>query len=481
VGRGRFPGFIGPSYTLQSVNVDAQRCVNLYPEINQLGTGKEREVAALNPTPGLTLRVTLATAPVRGIHRASTGALFAVGGNVLYEINTTLWTATSLGTLKTSLGAVSIADNGDDVLVVDGSFGYGYTISTTTFAEITDNDFYGADTVTFLDSYFILNRSGTTQFFISGSNALTFAALDIEGATSSADNVVGVIAYNENLYVFGEQSLEGFYNSGSTFTFTRYQGSISDVGCSAAHSIAKGAGEMFWLGGDSTGSGIIYKMQGFKPVRISTSSIEREIRLLTQTQIASARGYVYQQSGHIFYCLSIPGLTSTWVYDVVTGLWHERVYQSNGIEQRHRADCHSIAGGLSVVGDWQNGKVYTLDEGVYSDDSNEILRLRTAPHLSKNSLNVFHRTFILDMETGVGLDGSGQGTDPVVIMDFSDDGGHSWSNERQGNIGKIGVHRSRVKWNRLGMSKDRVYRVKVTDPVKVVLIGADINIESGTS
>ena len=79
----RFPGFIGPSYTLQSVNVECQNCVNLYPEVNQLGTGKEGEVAALVPTPGLRLLLTLPQTPIRGMKRASNGTLFVAAGNKL--------------------------------------------------------------------------------------------------------------------------------------------------------------------------------------------------------------------------------------------------------------------------------------------------------------------------------------------------------------------------------------------------------------
>src|SRR5690606_12289153 len=142
----RFPGFIGPSYTLQSVNVDCQRCVNLFPEMNALGTGKEREVASLVPTPGLRLLLALPTYPYRGVWRASNDVLFVVAGNKFYRVSSA-WTYTELGTLDTSEGPVSIADNGIQVVMVDGRFGYSYDIAAATFAKITDEDFYPADFV----------------------------------------------------------------------------------------------------------------------------------------------------------------------------------------------------------------------------------------------------------------------------------------------------------------------------------------------
>lgn len=477
----RFPGFIGPSYTLQSVNVDCQNCVNLFPEVNDLGTGKEREVAALVPTPGLRLLLTLPQSPVRGLWRASNDQVFAVGGNKLYRISST-WVATELGSLNTSTGSVSIADNGLEVVIVDGQYGYSWTIGTSTFAQITDPNFYAADQVTFQDGYFIFNRTGTKQFFISGLYAVTFDALDIGTAEGSPDNLVGLIAHNQNLFLFGSQSVEAFYNSGdSLFPFTRIQGAVVAVGCAAPFSIAALSNSVFWLGGDENGNGIIYRMQGYQPQRISTPAIEAVIRGLDPDDVADSRAWTYQQGGHVFYCLNISGADSTWVYDVSTGLWHERRYLNLWSLERHRADCHATAFGENIVGDYVNGKVYALDPDTRTDNGTSIVRERTAPHLSQELARLFHHFFQLDMETGVGLDGTGQGVNPQVLLQWSDDGGHTWSTERWADAGAIGKTKTRVIWRRLGSSYDRVYRVRVTDPVKVVLIGAQVGVEGGSA
>ena len=129
-------GFIGPSYTLRSKSVDAQKTLNLYPELNEIGTGKNREVAALIHTPGLLKIATLTPGPGRGLYTAGNGRLFAVSGNKFYEV--TLTVATEYGTLSTSTGQVCMADNGIDLLIVDGLKGYVFTLATNTFAEITE-------------------------------------------------------------------------------------------------------------------------------------------------------------------------------------------------------------------------------------------------------------------------------------------------------------------------------------------------------
>ena len=156
----RVPGFIGPSYVSQSTNVDAQRCVNWFPEINPLGTGKEREVACLLPAPGKRVLVTIPKSPLRGGWRASNGQLFIAAADKLYIVSSS-WVATEIGTLLTDQGPVIFSDNGQQVVLVDGSFGYYWTLATETFSQITSPDFYPSTHVGFIDGYFVFIRNGT--------------------------------------------------------------------------------------------------------------------------------------------------------------------------------------------------------------------------------------------------------------------------------------------------------------------------------
>lgn len=480
----RFTGFIGPSYTATSVNVDCQRCMNLYPEIDSLGTGKDGEVASLVSTPGLTLKCTLPTSPVRGVFQASNGKVFAVGGQYAYSISSS-WVVTQLGQLNTSTGAVSMADNGIQLVIVDGSGatgGYYVTLSNNAFTQINDANFLGADLVTYQDGYFIFNKTGSPFFFCSDLNAVTFNALNTAAKSGYPDNLIGHISCSQNLYLFGAQSSEVWYDAGTTpCPFARLQGAMIQVGCIAKNSIARLQNMVYWLGGDENGQGIVYSMQGYSPQRVSTPAIESQIRSVGISNMANARAWVYEQGGHVFYCLNVPGLSSTWVYDVSTGFWHERTFTGLWGFERHKADCATLAYGLNVVGDYSSGNIYALDSTKYSDNGTSIVRLRASPHLSKDMVRLFHSSFQLDMETGVGVDGSGQGTDPQVMLQWSDDGGHKWSNEHWTSAGKIGATKYRVIFRRLGSSRSRVYRVVISDPVKVTLIGAELGTEQGVA
>lgn len=470
----RQPGFIGPSYEVRAKNVDCQRCVNLYPEIDELRTGKAGEVASLIGTPGLALLVALPTGPIRGEYRVtSSGDFYVVAGNQLYKVASD-WTYTAMGSLITQTGTVSMSDNGTQLIVVDGPYGYILPFSNNAWQRITADGFTGADKVVFIDGYFIVNRPDSQVFQISALyDGLQWDALDFGTAEGSPDNIVSIEEYRNQLIVFGERTIEPYYDSGDEFPFTRVQGGFIEFGCAAAQSVAKLDDKLFWLGQNDYGQGVVYTLQGYQPARVSNYAVELAIQ--GYGDISDAVAYAYQQDGHSFYVLNFTGANTTWVYDTTTGIWHERDYTNDGVSERHRANCHTFVFDTHVVGDYANGNLYAFRMDQYTDNGATITRLRAAPHLTGEDLDwVFYSRFQLDMKSGTGLDGTQQGTNPQVMLDWSNDGGYSWSPKQTRSMGQIGQYTYRAIWNRLGKSRDRVHRVTITDPVEVVLIGAVI-------
>lgn len=476
----RFVGFIGPTYTLEAVDVDCQRCINLYPELNELGTGKDKEIASLVGAPGLSLLATLPVAGHRGSLTASNGQVFMVAYNKLYKVLSD-FTYTELGTLVTTSGNVSLADNGLQLVVVDGPNGYVWDFTLLTFTQISSPNFFGSDKVLHQDGYFVFNKPGTSQFYLSDLEAATFTTIP-QLISPLFPNIVEVVSFetdHRNLWVLGPRNYEVFFNSGAVFPFEYVQGSCGDVGCAAAFSVASLNGTLVWLGQDKRGSGTVYEASGYQPVRISNQAVELAIQ--SYSTISDAVAWTYSDAGHNFYVLNFPTANATWVFDSQTKLWHERAYLLDGNLLRHRGQTHTYAFGKHIVGDWENGKVYELTRSVYSDDGAAMFRRRRAPHISTDMNRQFFSEFQLDLETGVGIDGLGQGTDPQVILRWSDDGGHTWSNEKWTAFGKIGRKRARAAWQRLGSARNRVFEVTITDPVKTTIIGAEINFAVGTS
>jgi hypothetical protein len=401
----KISGFIGPSYTLRSPNVDCQRSVNLFPEINEVGSGKEQEVAALLSTPGLSLIRTLGTSPHRGggAIKAANGRVFMVSGNTLYEINADL-TATGRGAIGTATGPVSMADNGVQLIIVDGSaIGYIFTYATNVLAPIADADFPGANQVVFQDGYFIVNRLNTNQFFISALyDGTSWNGLDLGSKESQPDNIQALISDHRELWLFGSSSSEVWFNSGNAnFPFRRT--ATLEHGIDNAFTVQKIDNSIFWVSKrDGEGFRMVVKANGYQSVRVSTHAVELAIQ--GYGEAAGATSWTYQKDGHSFYCLNFPTAKTTWVLDLATMLWHERTYGAGQLS-RHRAETHVFAFGKHLVGDYDNGNLYELSDSVYSDNSQPLTRMRISSHASKDLKYIFYDEVQFDLEVGVGLDG----------------------------------------------------------------------------
>lgn len=480
-----FGGFVGPAYEARSKYQDAQRSINWYPEVDP--TPGAASPLALYPTPGLLDFVTPGpVAPVRGLYVSPSDLtkLYAVVGQSLYSIVGT--TPNLLGSLNSAVNPVSMSDNGTTLLIVDGPNGYTVTLATGAFAVIADPAFYGSARSTYVDGFFCLNRPDTQQFYISGLYAVTWDALDFASKEAWPDKLVATWANNRELWLFGQYSTEIWHNQplydangNFEFQFQRLGNAFMQHGLAAPYSLAK-IGETFgWVGTDERASASIWIANGYAPQKISTTAIDYE--LSTYSTVADAIGFSYRQGGHEFYQVTFPTADKTWVWDITTGLWHERAsMDANGDLHRHRANCFVEFGGRLLVGDYQNGSIYEYSLSSYSDDGAAIPRIRRCPHIVANRKTVNHSEVQVVFEPGVGLQ-VGQGASPQAMLRWSNDGGSTWSNEHWTGIGPAGKYGYRSIWRRLGQARDRVYEVRVTDPVFAAIISAEISVTPGTA
>jgi hypothetical protein len=488
--------------------------VNLFPEVVPEG-GKEP--AFLQRAPGLVRLLTAGTGPIRGLWQFGNYG-YAVSGNTLFQIDGN-WIATAKGSVGGG-GPVSMADNGTQLFIAANPDGYIYNAATDVFQQITDPDFPGAGTVGYLDGYFIFNEPNSQKIWVTSLlDGTSVDPLEFASAEGNPDNVVAIFVDHREVWVYGTNSTEVWYDAGLLdFPLARIQGAYNELGCAAPYSIAKMDNQIYWLGKDARGQGMVFRASGYMGQRISTHAIEWQLQ--QYTDLSDAVGYTYQQDGHSFYVLNFPSADTTWVFDVATGAWHERASFSNGEFNRHRGNSQMFFNGKTVIGDYQNNKIYNFDLDVYADDGaiQKWLRSwRALPTGANNLTRTIQHAMQLDCETGVGLNGfspqdafglltesgepiiteSGnllvvegtaapspivQGADPQVMLRFSDDGGHTWSNEHWKSMGRIGDYGNRTIWRRLGATmkiRDRVYEVSGTDPVRIYIMGAEL-ILSGT-
>lgn len=444
----------------RSKEVSTERAVNCFVDVEEDGA---KNKFILYGTPGLDLFSAISTGRIRGASKLGNDALI-VSGSTLYKVDS-LGVTTSLGTISGS-GQVYMARVGSNVSLVTRDTNDGYVSDGVTLAQITDPDWPTASHVTSLDGYAIYVRPDTGQFFISALLAPgDIDALDFATAESSPDNLLAVHVDHRDLLLFGEETIEVWFNSGNAdFPFERRSGIIIERGCHDAGSIAKDDNSTLWLGDDL----IIYRLTQFTPVRVSNSKVEADIAACRECDF-EAWTYTYQS--HKFYVLSFG--SHTWVYDMLTGVWHER--QSFG-KGRWRAAHHVMAFNKDIVGDFETGNLYSLNMDTYTENGETIERITRTPPIHAYPARISMASLTVDMEGGVGLT-TGQGSVPQAMLRWSNDGGNTWSNELWREIGRLGEYSARVKWTRLGSFRERVFELKVSDPVKFVLIGADAQAE----
>lgn len=454
--------FVGQSYLQRSSNINAQRTVNWYLELSPDG----KRTVALLPRPGLTSFVVVGTGPIRGGAEFN-GVGYIVSGDEFYTL-TSAGTATVRGTLNTSTGRVWLAFNGTQVMVTDGTDGYIYTLAAATFAEITDADFPGGGPLTYIDGYFIVAWEGS--MYQSGINdGTSWAGLDFATPESSPDGLVTVFADHNELIPFGEKTTEFWSNdAGTDFTFAPYIGAELEIGIAGEFAVTQTDEGLFFLGDD----GVFYRLLGHQIQRVSTHAIE--MALQGYSILSDCYAFKIDYDGHKFVIFTFPTGNATWVYDVANGGWVEFSTWELG---RWDISAAFVLGRTTYVCSATTGDVYEFDSSSFTDDGEIIERVRVTQVANDDQKPIFWRRLEVLMETGVGT--SGQAENPQLMLSFSDDGGHTFSSELFGSLGMMGNYGWRVIWQRLGYSRSRIWKLRLTDPANAVLIGARADVELG--
>lgn len=412
----------------------------------------------------------------RGLIANTAGnALFIVVEDAVYSVNG-LGVRTQIGTLVSRRGHVGMKIGLTQLVIVDGPNGYVYDLNSGVFGQITSPAWQGSNTVEYLGGFFSFIDPNSQEFYISAiEDALTLDALDFATANNSPDKLVGQITTSNVIVYMGQTSGEIWQLDpvATDFAFERNNGATLEVGLMSAFTVKELDNSVFWLGQDERGGGTVYKMQGFSPVRVSTMAVEQVIQQSIQdgNDITKACAYTYQQDGHSFYCLQVPGLDTTWVYDAASQEWHERAELIDGLYAQHRGNYHAYCYGLHLItGD--DDAIYAYDPNANTNAGDPLVRDRVSPHyatpqLERNFFNIFE----LDCTVGYGKAGQ---DNAVVQLRYSNDGGFSWSSWRTAPLGAVGQRLTRARFTRCGSARDRVWEVRCTDDTPFAIIAANI-------
>ncbi len=477
-------GLVGGSYTSQSRNADDQLCMNWYPEKMEDPGGKVP--SALYPTPGTAPWMALSDTPVRG-QIFTDARSFAVGGSIFAE--TTNGNKTDYAPVLPNDGLpVSMAAGPSQILIASAGAAYVFDLNALTLTPIPAATLTNVAFVGYADGFFIaLIKNSHTIQSSAPLDATTWPPLSTGTVSVFVDNVLSILVDHREIWLFGITKSVVYYNSGAApFPFDVVPGGTIEQGIIAANSPVRLDNSVFWLGGDERGSGVAWRAQGYTPTRVSNHAVE--FAWQGYARIDDVVGYSYQDQGHSFWVLYFPTANKTWVYDVATGMWHERGYWNlaSGTFTAHKSWNHIFAFGKHLVGDPTSNIISQMSINIFvdGDSQNPIRRVRRAPHVSTEQEWIFHHQFQVDLETGLGpqpplTDGAGNARDPQINLRWSDDGGHVWSDLYSVGAGQAGNFITRAIWRRLGRSRDRVYEISVRDPIPWRIIDAYLTATPG--
>ena len=344
-----------------------------------------------------------------------------------------------------------------------------------------------AKTGTYLDSYFIINPPDSKLFYFSNPNdgvgwdpetgtVTGWDGLEVSVKEGYPDNIQAIYSDHEELWLFGTHwSTEVWRNEGDANTaggFRRDPGAFMHVACVAPWSIVSLAQGLHFLGGDTRGRTVAFRAQGFQPVRVSTHAVEQA--WTKYSTVYDAYGWTYTDNGHEFWVLNFITANATWVYDVSTQLWHERAYWNGTALEKHRGRCHAFVFGKHLVGDHTNGKIYQMSDEFFTDDGTQIRRVRRCPYVTNERKRVFHHRLELDLEVT-------SGNTPQINVSWTDNDGTNWTTPRVITPQVVGTNQAAAFCNRMGSSAERQYEIMISDPVKVALVDAYLDVTPGTA
>jgi hypothetical protein len=362
------------------------------------------------------------------------------------------------------------------------------TMYALNFSELpsTDGAFEGASCVDIVDNYFVYNRPNTQQYASSDVLSPITYGLAFASKFTGPDDLVSLIVDHGQIYLLGEKTSEVWADVGTfPFPFQRIPGASSQHGIAAQFSMARFGNSFAYVSRNDRGQAVVVQMNGYFPQRISTHAVENT---LVNQDISNAIAYTYQLEGHECYVVTFPNIELTWVYDGATQMWHKWLWCDNQNNfKRHRSNCSALFQGQVLVGDYENGQIYRLDPNNYTDNGQHIRRVRRCPHLVADFQRQYFDELQIQFQPGVGLQGietfplgdNDIGINPQAMLRWSNDGGSTWSNEHWAGIGKVGKYQNRIIWRRLGQARDRIYEVVVTDPIKAVIVSANLKASVG--
>jgi hypothetical protein len=381
---------------------------------------------------------------------------------------------------------------GHQLMIANGSnVLYVYDIVSHALTQITA---VTGHRVAFLDGYFLsLDTITATVYFSALEDGTSWDPLDFFARSDAADKWKHMIVREKELLLFGHATTSAYYVSDDPANpFVPNQNVLINRGILADNSLAMLQGAPIWVADDKT----VRYLQGYTPVRVSTHAIEYALSQAGDPEEIDA--FTYNEQGHSFYVLNLPADSTgntTWVYDLMTGLWHQRgdYNVSTGNIDVSPVCCGTtittsaglvapvnIVGARSLASGAANTYLMSQTYATQIDGTTGLYRLRRAPQLVSELHRIIYDRFQLFMEVGI-APASGPGSAPTMTLQYSNDGGQTFNTGVAVSTGLHNAFNTRVIWRKLGQGRQRVFQISTSDPIPCRLVDAFIDYRPGAS
>lgn len=455
--------FISGSYQQNSKNANDAKLVNWLYRRND---GNKAYPVIIEPSPGMVSQNTELTAnTTRGLHEKD-GVLYIASANKIYKLVST--TVTELGTIGTSSGTVHFCSNFDYLMVTDGSKGYSYNFTSTTFAEITDADFTDTTATATCVRDFFFTHTGKTINYSSVNDPTAWSALDFVSAETSQETVQCLYPVLDFLLVMGRTKTEIYQIVGGTDPIKSLPGVLIPWGCAARDSVAQGKDGTITLSRGIQGDIDVVKIgRDLEAMPLGNDGLTTQLR--NYTTISDAIAFIYQRRGVEYYQITFPTENKTWILNTDLGIWSELTSVVSATEGRHRAVYYAAWNGKNIISDRSNGNLYYLDDLTYTDAGTAINRLlRTSPFAIADGKHHIVRQLEVITQNAIS---NGSVTSPTLSMRKSTDGGTNFSNWRDKVVGQASYTEQKAIYTNLGRMKQFTLDIKTSDAVNMTLLG----------
>lgn len=442
------------------------RTVNMFA---QRAEGQARAPLALTGAPGMKefadASATITGQPCRGWVYFN-GTWYVVIGGFLFSVASDGTLAQIVGTIAGS-GRVQMAGDNDELIITTRPGTDDYLFDGSTLSQFTGANIVDFRSVAHIDGHNIyIPSSPTTAGEFRWSNVNTMTVVDADNsanAESEPDALLRVEVINRGILFFGGNTLERYYSTGASPVFSRDSDNIEPYGLAAHDSVAALGRYGFFLAVSEKAAPHVRMIEGARSERVSTDALDE---IIAENTYSDATGTAFERNGHLQYALTLPTHDRTFVFDASLGInppiWHER---QSGVELLGSWDARQIvfAHGKTLCGHVSDGKLYELDKDTQTDAGSKRMAMFTVEIKSSGEFFNIMDAVIAEMTVGrAALDATAE---PVVMLDWSDDFGKTWSPEIQIGLGFAGDYSRIAEERGLGEFLTRIMRFRVTDTV----------------